>query len=264
MALKIHSTAIVDPKAQLSEDVTVGAYAYIGGSVKLGSGTIVEHHATVDGNTEMGEHNHVHPYAFIGAKTHDLKYKGGETYLKIGHRNVFREYTSIHTATNDGDSTVIKDDNYFLAFVHLGHDCRVGNNVIVSACTAIGGHVQLDDYANVGGNSSIHQFCRIGTHAMLGAHSFLKKDIPPFMLAIGVPAVVKSFNKVGMERRGFSLEEREWVKRMFKCLYQKNYNRSQAFEKINEIVQEMGNSENIRSLALKILEFSLDSARGLV
>lgn len=261
MLTQIDPRAFVHPEAMLYEGVQVGPFAYIGPHVKLGKGCVVAHHATIDGHTELGEKNTIHPYAYLGAQTHDLKHKGGTCFLRIGHRNVFREYVSIHTATNDGDSTLIGNDNYFLAFAHLGHDCKVENNVIVSAGAAIGGHVHLGNYSNVGGNSSIHQFCRIGAYAMLGGHSFLKKDILPFMLAIGVPANVKSFNRVGMVRRGFNERQRNWAKQLFKCLYESDWNRTQAFEQIADLSKTQ---EACDEITQQLFTFAKNSTRGLI
>ena len=141
---KIHPTAIIEKGAVLDDDVEVGAYAYIGGSVKIGKGTIIAHHATVDGNTVVGEYNQIFPYAYIGGKTHDLKYRGGNPGLIIGDRNVFREYTTAHLATKDGEYTVIGNDNNILAYSHIAHDCIVGNKIVMSSHAALGGHVGAD------------------------------------------------------------------------------------------------------------------------
>ncbi|MDR1255072.1 MAG: acyl-ACP--UDP-N-acetylglucosamine O-acyltransferase [Puniceicoccales bacterium] len=230
--MQIHPTAIVHPKAQLQNDVVVGPYAFIGPHVILGKHCVVEHHATIDGHTEMGQNNCIYPYCYLGAKTHDLKHKGGICHLKIGDDNVFREYVSIHTSTQDGQATTLGSHNYILAFAHIGHDCTVKDYVIISAQVAMGGHVSIGNYANIGGNTSLHQFCRVGDYAMLGGHSFLKKDIPPFMLACGVPAVAKTFNRIGMLRNGFSEQECAVVKKIFKYMYGSNLNRSQAMETI--------------------------------
>lgn len=259
--MAIHPTAIVDSKAQLGNNVQIGAYAFIGPNVTLGDNCIVEHHATIDGYTTLGTDNVIYPYSFLGAKTHDLKHKGGICFLKIGNGNTFREYTSIHTATNDGDATVIGDRNYILAFSHVGHDCCLGNDIIISAQVAMGGHVQVGDHANIGGNSSIHQFCRIGTFAMLSAHSFLKKDIPPFMIAFGVPAIAKSYNRIGILRQGFSDEERIYIKQLFKQLYESNLNRTQAIENIQKSL-EKGSFETIRQTFLDFVQ--QPSSRGLL
>ena len=215
--------------------MTVGAYAYLGAHTIIGANTVIEHHATVDGYTTIGKNNHIYPYAFIGGKTHDLKHKGGICRLNIGDGNTFREYVSVHTSTADGDATVIGNYSYILAYSHIGHDCRLGDHIIMSAQVATGGHVHIDDYANVGGNSSIHQFCRIGAYAMLAGHSFLKKDLPPFMIAAGAPAVVKSYNRIGMMRNGFSEAERVFIKECFKLLYESHFNRTQALEAVRKL-----------------------------
>lgn len=259
--MAIHTTAIIEQGAQLGKNVTVGPYAYIGPNVTLGDDCVIEHHATVDGYTTFGRGNVVYPYCFLGAKTHDLKYKGGTCYLNIGHRNVFREYVSVHTATSDGDATRIGDDNYVLAFSHIGHDCQLGNNIIMSAHVATGGHVHIDDGANIGGNSSIHQFCHIGAYAMLGGHSFLKKDIPPFMIACGVPSIVRSYNRVGIQRKGFSEDECKLIKQIFKLLYESELNRSQAIEKIRQLPQ-LQTFTRVRDIFFAY--FKATSIRGLV
>ena len=259
--MSIHPTAIIENGAQLGKDVSIGAYAYIGSHVTLGDNCTVHHHATIDGHTTLGTNNIVYPYSFLGAKTHDLKYKNGTCYLKIGNDNVFREYVSIHTATSDGDATIIGDHNYILAFTHIGHDCKLGNHIIMSAQIATGGHVWIDDYANIGGNSSIHQFCHIGAYAMLGGHSFLKKDIPPFMIACGVPAVAKTYNRIGILRRGFSEEERIIVKQMYKLMYESGLNRTQAIEQIKQITA-LNTFSHIRETFFNFLQ--QPSSRGLI
>ncbi len=233
--MNIHPTAVVESGASLDKGVTVGAYAYIGAHAVIGANTVIEHHATVDGYTTIGKNNHVYPYAFIGGKTHDLKHKGGICRLDIGDGNTFREYVSVHTATADDDATVIGNDNYLLAYSHIGHDCRLGDRIIMSAQVATGGHVHIDDYANIGGNSSIHQFCRIGAYSMLAGHSFLKKDLPPFMIAAGAPAVVKSYNRIGMMRNNFPEEERDFIKECFKLLYESHFNRTQALAAVRKL-----------------------------
>ena len=257
----IHPTAIVEPGAQLGTQVFVGPYAYIGANVRLGDRCRVEHHATVDGYTTLGTDNEIHPYSFIGAKTHDLKYKGGRCFLTIGNHNVFREYVSIHTATADGDATVIGNHNYILAFSHIGHDCQLGDNIIMSAQVATGGHVHIGNAANIGGNSSIHQFCHIGTHAMLAGHAFLKKDLPPFMIAFGSPAVVKSYNYIGMTRHGFSPEECAAVKHIFKVLYESNWNRSQSITQLHNWAT-LNSYPKLKTIFFDFLEKA--SIRGLI
>lgn len=259
--MMIHPTAIVEPGAQLGKDVTIGAYAYIGSHVVLGDHCVVQHHATIDGHTSLGNHNTIFPYAFLGAKTHDLKYTGGTCYLLIGNGNTFREYVSVHTATADGDATIIGDGNYILAFTHIGHDCHLGNDIIMSAQIATGGHVHIGNGANIGGNSSIHQFCHIGAYAMLGGHSFLKKDVPPFMIASGVPAVAKSYNRIGILRKGFSEDERVVVKQIYKLMYESDLNRSQAIERIRQL-PNLDQCSRVRDIFFDFLK--QPSNRGLV
>lgn len=230
---KIHPTAIIENGAVLGDDVEVGAYAYIGGSVKIGKGTIIAHHATVDGNTVIGEYNQIFPYAYIGGKTHDLKYRGGNPGLIIGDRNVFREYTTAHLATRDGEYTVIGNDNNILAYSHIAHDCIVGNKIVMSSHAALGGHVVLEDYVVIGWGSGAHQFCRIGEYAMLSASSKLVKDLPPFLMADGSPAEVCAINKINMQRNGFSSEEIDIAYSAFKLIYKRRLSRTNAVEELS-------------------------------
>ncbi len=230
----IHPSAIIEDGAELAEGVTVGAYAYIGAQVKLGRGTLVHHHAVVEGRTSMGSDCEVFPYACIGLRTQDLKYRGGAPGLRIGARNVFREFCSVHLATGDGGFTEIGNDNHFLAYAHVAHDCRVGDHVILSNNATLAGHVEVGDYAVFGGLSGAHQFCRIGRGAMIGGCSKVIQDVPPYLIADGNPARIRSVNKVGLERRGFSPEQIERIKQAYQFLYRKGLNRSQALEAMRE------------------------------
>lgn len=204
MASRIHPTAIIEDGAQLGENVSIGAYAYIGGEVTLGDGCVIQHHATVEGYVIMGRENEVFPYALIGGKTHDLKFKGGHPGLRIGDHNEFREYVTVHPATDDGDFTVIGNHNHLLAYSHIAHDCILGDHIVMSGHGALAGHIPVGDHALIAWGSGVHQFCRIGAHAMVSACSKAVKDVPPYMIVEGTPAEVRAINKVGMERRGFS------------------------------------------------------------
>ncbi|MEM9226684.1 MAG: acyl-ACP--UDP-N-acetylglucosamine O-acyltransferase [Verrucomicrobiota bacterium] len=228
----IHPTAIVEEGAQLGKDVSVGAYAYVGAEVTLGDGCTVHHHATVEGFSELGAANEVFPYAYIGAKTHDLKFDGGKPGLKIGARNVFREYSNVHLATNDAELTVIGDDNVILAYSHVAHDCIIGNHLVMSSHAALGGHVVVGDHVVVGWGVGVHQFCRIGEHVMVGACSKLVQDVPPYMIADGNPAEVRAINKVGLERRDFTPEDIDLVRGIHRILYRDGLNRTQALERL--------------------------------
>ncbi|MDR0351627.1 MAG: acyl-ACP--UDP-N-acetylglucosamine O-acyltransferase [Puniceicoccales bacterium] len=219
MPRKIHNTAIIEPGAQLADDVEVGAQAYIGKYVKIGSGSIVMHHATVDGDTSIGHANVIHPYAYLGGLTQDLKYAGEHTGLLIGNHNVFREFFTVHTATKPNESTIIGDDNTFLAYAHVAHDCVIGNGIIMSSHAALGGHVIIGDHANIGWSAGIHQFCRVGNYAMVSAMAKATMDVPPYMIADGMPARIRSFNRINLERHGFSEQDVRIVKEIYLALY---------------------------------------------
>jgi UDP-N-acetylglucosamine acyltransferase len=254
---RIHPTAIVEPGAQLGVDVEVGAHAYVGAAVRLGDGTRLHHHASVEGNTALGARCEVFPYACIGGKTQDLKFKGGNPGLRIGDRNVFREYVTVHCATNDGDLTRLGSDNTLLSAVHVAHDCVLGSHIIMSNGVLLAGHVVLEDHVVIGGYGGVHQFCRIGTFAMLSAMAKLVHDLPPYFIADGTPAEVRAINKVGLERNGFAPEQLERVKQIHRILYRDGLNRSQALEKLASHA-DAGTAEFQR-----ILTFARQSARGL-
>ena len=257
MAGKIHPTAIVEAGAQLAADVEIGAYAYVGGDVTLGAGTKLYHHASVEGVTTVGERCEIFPYACIGGKTQDLKFKGGRPGLRVGDRNIFREYVTIHCATNDGDLTVIGSDNVLLASAHIAHDCVIGNRVIMSNGAVLAGHVRVEDFVVVGGYGGVHQFCRVGAHAMVSAFAKLVQDLPPYFIADGTPAEVRAINRVGLERHGFTPERLDRVKQIHRILYRDGLNRSQALEKLASHA-EAGSAE-----FQHMLRFAQASERGL-
>ncbi len=232
MAEKIHPTAIIESGAQLGADVEIGAYAFVGTGVTLGAGTKLHHHASVEGNTVLGAACEVFPYACIGGKTQDLKYKGGNPGTRIGDRNVFREYVTIHAATNDGEFTVVGNNNTLLAYTHVAHDCRLGSHIVASNSVGIAGHVIVEDRVVLGAVCGIHQFCRIGAFAMVSAYAKVVQDVPPFVIADGAPAEVRAINKVGLERNGFTTEQLDRVKQIHRILYRDGLNRSQALEKL--------------------------------
>ena len=242
----------------MGEDVVVEAFVFVGPSARVGDGCFLRHHSTVEGDVELGKSNEVHPYALIGGMTHDLKYAGGNPKLRVGDRNVFREYVTAHVATDPEDETIIGSDNVFLAYSHVAHDCKVGDHFVMSSHSALGGHVVVDDHANLGWGAGVHQFCRLGRHCMVAACSKLVQDVPPFMLADGSPAEVRSINKVGMERAGFSGNEIETARSIYKTLYRGGLNRSQALKQL-----ELAVSESNSSISREIVEFVRESSRGL-
>ena len=258
MEVSVHPQAIVEEGAQLGKGVRVEAFALVGKNSVIGDGSIVRHHATVEGKVMLGRNNEIFPYALIGGLTHDLKYTGGEPKLTIGDNNIFREYVTAHVATNGEDSTEIGSNNVFLAYSHVAHDCKVGNHLVMSSHSALGGHVQVEDHVNVGWGVGIHQFCRLGRHCMVSACSKLVQDVPPFMLADGSPAEVRSINKVGMTRAGFSKEDLDVAKGVFKVLWRGDLNRRQAIARLQD------NSEWAQEkITREIIAFTETSERGL-
>ena len=258
MAELIHPTAIIEAGAELGADVSVGAYAYVGAGVNLGAGTKLHHHASVEGPTVLGKECEVFPYACIGGKTQDLKFKGGRPGVRIGDNNVFREYVTVHAATYDGDFTVIGDRNTILAYSHVAHDCVVGNDCVMSNGTMLAGHVIVEDHVIIGGYGGVHQFCRLGAYAMLSATAKLVQDLPPFFIADGTPAVVRAFNKVGLERNGHTADQLDRIKQIFRILYRDGLNRTQALEKL------AAHPDAASAEFQRVIAFAAKSERGLV
>ncbi len=257
MATTIHPTAVVDPGAQLGTDVEIGPLAYVGAGVTLGDGTRLHHHAAVEGNTVLGAGCEVFPFANIGAKTQDLKFAGGHPGVRIGARNVFREYVTVHAATAPEGHTILGDDNVFLAHGHVAHDCVLGSHIVASNNTGIAGHCLVQDHVVFGAMSGVHQFCRIGAHSMISAYAKIVQDIAPFMIADGQPAVIRAINKIGLERRGFTVEQLDRVKQIFRILFREGLNRSQALEKLKN--HPGADADEIRA----VLDFAAASERGL-
>ncbi len=254
---RIHPTAIVEEGARVGAGTEIGAYAFVGAGVVLGENCRLHHHATVEGNTELGNGCEVFSYACVGMKTQDLKYRGGSPGLRVGSGNVFREFSTIHAATADGEFTVIGDDGLFLAYSHVAHDCVVGNRVILSNGATLAGHVRVEDFAIIGGLSGVHQFCRIGTRAMVGGCAKVEKDIPPFFMADGHPAAIHGVNTVGLQRAGFSEEAIGRIKQAYRILYRSGLNRSQALERL--AADASAEAPEVRTL----LDFAEGSQRGM-
>ena len=216
----IHPTAIVDPKAELDASVTVGPYSLVGPHVRIGAGTTVAGHVVLEGHTTIGRDNRIFQFASIGAANQDKKYQGEPTELVIGDRNTIREFTTLQVGTvQDKGRTTIGNDNWIMAYVHIAHDCVLGSNITMANNATLGGHVELGDSVTVGGLTGIHQFVKVGAHAMLGFQSAVSQDVPPFMLVDGNPLAVRGINVIGLRRRGFSAERIDAVKQMHKLLY---------------------------------------------
>lgn len=220
---KIHPTAIISSKAELADDVDIQPYAVIGDDVKIDSGTWVGPHAVIEGPTTIGKDNRIFQFASVGAEPQDKKYNGEPTTLTIGDRNHIRECVTINRGTvQDIGETVIGNDNWIMAYVHIAHDCVVGNNTIFANNATLAGHVTIHDYALLGGFTLVHQFCHIGEYAMTGMGTSLGKDLPPYITAYGAPGVPRGFNSEGLKRNGFSESQRKNIKDAYRTLYRKD------------------------------------------
>lgn len=228
----IHPTAIIDAKAQVGADCEIGPYCVIGPNVVLGQGCKLHSHVVIDGHTTLGRANEIYPFACIGLKTQDLKWKGGVARTQIGDDNTIREYVTIHSATGDGETTVVGSRNHILAYCHLAHNVTLGDHVIMSNVATLAGHVEVEDYAVIGGLAAVHQFCRIGRMAIIGGCSKVVQDVPPYMLADGNPAVTRTINKVGMERNGVSPEAQAALKQAYKILFREGLTIPNALARI--------------------------------
>lgn len=228
----IHSTAIIHPGAKIGTGCQIGPYCVIGEHVTLGDQCKLHSHVVIDGHTKLGDRNEIFPFAALGLKTQDLKWKGGITRLEIGNDNVFRETVTVHSATNEGDATVVGSNNLFLTHVHVAHDCILGNHIIMSGFAGLAGHVVVEDHAIFGGYAAVHQFCRIGCHSMMGGCTKVVQDVPPYMIVDGNPGETRALNKVGLERRGFSEESREALKQAHRILFREDLAISNALAKI--------------------------------
>ena len=229
---RIHSSAVIDPHAELGANCEVGPYCIIGGNVKLGGGCRLHAHVVLDGLTTIGPRCEFFPFASAGLKTQDLKYAGGKCYLEIGSDNVFREHVTVHTATGDGLYTRIGSHNNFLSYAHIAHDCVVGNHVIFSNNGTLAGHVVVEDAAVIGGLSAVHQFCRIGTMAIIGGCTKVVQDVPPYMMADGNPAECRGVNKVGLERNGVPEETQRALREAYKIMFRAGLTVSNALDRV--------------------------------
>jgi UDP-N-acetylglucosamine acyltransferase len=259
---RIHPTAIVEAGAQLDETVEVGPYAVVGAHVRVGARTTIGAHTVVEGHTTIGEDNRIGHFASIGGRPQDMKYKDEPTRLEIGNRNTIREFTTLHTGTvQDTGVTIIGDDNWIMAYVHVGHDCRLGNNVVMSSNAQLAGHVIVEDYAVVGGMSGVHQFVRIGAHSMLGGASALVQDIPPFVIAAGNKAVPHGINVEGLRRRNFSADAISALRSAYRLLYKNGLSLEEAKEQLNELASAGGDGdEPVKTL----IAFVEQSQRGII
>jgi UDP-N-acetylglucosamine acyltransferase len=233
---RIHSTAIVDPHAELDSSVEVGPYAVIGPHVRIGAGTRIGSHVVIEGRTTIGRDNQIFQFNSLGAIPQDKKYAGEPCELRIGDRNTIREFCTFNIGTaQDQGVTQIGNDNWIMAYVHLAHDCRVGDHTIFANSSQLAGHVQVGDWSILGGFTVVHQFCRLGAHSFTAMNSLLFADLPPFVMCQGQPAQARSMNFEGLRRRGFDAESIKAVKAMHKLLYRDNLTLAQALASMGQL-----------------------------
>ncbi|NIL93053.1 MAG: acyl-ACP--UDP-N-acetylglucosamine O-acyltransferase [Woeseiaceae bacterium] len=229
----IHPTAIVSDSAQIADDVEIGAYSIIGDNVEVGSGTRIESHVVINGPTIIGKDNHIYQFASVGDDPQDKKYAGEPTRLHIGDRNTIREFCTISRGTTqDKGETIIGNDNWIMAYVHIAHDCVLGDKTIMANNATLAGHVHVGDWAIFGGFSGAHQFCHIGAHAFVGMYAAVNRDVPAYTTVFGTPAVPRGINSEGLKRRGFSAEQIRNIKDAYRLVYRKGLKLSEAMDEI--------------------------------
>ncbi len=254
----IHPSAIIHPGAQLGAHVSIGPYAVIGEHVVIGDGTTVGAHTVINGHTLIGRDNHIFQFNSLGEIPQDKKYAGEPTRLEIGDRNTVREFCTFNLGTaQDTGVTRVGNDNWIMAYVHLAHDCQVGNNTIFANNASLAGHVTVGDYAILGGFTGVHQFCKIGAHVMTGISSVVFKDIPPYIMAAGQPAAPHGINVEGLRRRGFSPESLAGLKRAYKTLYREGLTFSEAQQRLAEQAQDVAEVQ-------LLVDFLSQAERGII
>ncbi|NOY52856.1 MAG: acyl-ACP--UDP-N-acetylglucosamine O-acyltransferase [Deltaproteobacteria bacterium] len=254
--MKIHPTTLVHPGAKIGKKVEIGPFCTIGEHVTIGAGTKIKSHVSIDGWTEIGEGCAFYPFSSIGEPPQDLKFKGEASNLKIGKNNVFREFITVNRGTeHGGGETVIGDNNFFMAYCHVAHDCRIGHHVVLANAATLAGHITIDDHAIIGGISAIHQFVRIGRHAIVGGASAVPKDVPPFCNATGNRATLHGLNTIGLKRHEFPEETVRELKKAYRILFRS----ALLFEEARaRVEQEVAKLPEVREL----LDFLQHSERG--
>lgn len=254
----IHQTAIIAPGAQLDSTVTVGPYAVIGEHVNIDAGTTVGPHAVIEGYTEIGRDNQIFQFASVGAVPQDLKFHGEKSFLKIGDRNRIREFVTIHLGTEDGGGvTTVGSDNLLMAYAHVAHDCIVKDHVILANAATLAGHVEVDNFAILGGLSAVHQFTRVGCHVMASGGSMIAQDVAPYSIVQGDRATTVGLNLTGLKRRGFTREAMANIKNMYKIVFRSNLKLEEAIQKISDEFDTHADE------VLTYLDFLQKSERGL-
>lgn len=260
----IHATAIIDPQAQLDSSVRVGPYTVIGPHVQIGGGSQVGSHCVIEGRTTIGDNNHIFQFNSIGAIPQDKKYAGEPCELVVGNNNTIREFCTLNIGSpGDLGVTRVGDDNWIMAYVHVAHDCVIGNKTIFANNTQLAGHVHVDDWVIFGGFTVVHQFVRVGAHAMTAMNSLLFADLPPYVMAQGQPAGARSMNFEGLRRRGFSAQRIAAVKAMHKALYRDGLTLQAAYERIQELAITSPESSKDVAMMTTFLD-AVSDKRGIV
>ncbi len=254
---KVHPTAIVESSAKIDDDVIIGPYCTVSANSIIGSGTELISHVVVTGNTTIGRNNKISPFAVLGGQTQDLKYKGGLPGVRIGDNNTIPDYVTVNAATNDGDYTVVGDHCLLMAYSHIAHCCNIGNQVIIANSVQIAGHVTVEDQATIEGMVGIVQFLRIGRMAFIGGLSKVSKDVPPFMIAHGDPIEVRGFNRIGMERKGCSVEARKSIKEAYRMLYRTD---DSLQDVLSRMETELDQTDELKAL----IAFCNSAEKGIV
>ncbi len=258
MTATVHATAIVAPDAVLGEGVDVGAYAVIGPGVEIGPRTRIGAHAMVHRQTRLGADNVVHSFASVGDAPQDKKYRGEPTRLEIGDRNVIREFVTLNRGTaKDRGVTTIGDDNLFMSYSHVAHDCVVGSQCVLANSATLGGHVYLGDWVIMGGFAAIHQFCRVGAHAFLANNAAVTRDVPPYVMAVGGPAKPHSINSEGLKRRGFTPQQIRNLRTAYRVLYRSGLRLEDALEQLRVAARDQPEVQ-------ALVDFIPTSTRSLV
>lgn len=252
----IHPTAIISPDAKIGSHVEIGPYCVINAGVEIGDGSKLHNHVTISGSTKIGLRNEFYPYCTIGSQSQDLKYKEEPTFCEIGDDNSFREFCSVNRGTLPGTVTKIGNHNHFLSYVHIAHDCVVANHVIFSNNGTLAGHVTVEDHVILGGFTAVHQFCRIGRHAITGGCTKIVQDVAPYVLVDGNPAKARGLNLTGLQRHGFTEDEVRSLKDAYKTIYMRKLNRSQAVEELESTATD--------SHVAHLAQFIRESQRGVI
>lgn len=255
--MNIHPTAIVDPKAKLAKGISIGPYTIIKEGTQIGDNVQIGSNVLIDSGTILGKNCKVHHGAVLGTPPQDLKFEGGETFLEIGENTVIREYATLNRGTKHRGKTTVGSNCFIMIYAHIAHDCIVGNNVILANSANLAGHIEIEDYAIIGGVVPVHQFIRIGAHSIIGGGFRVQKDVPPYILAGGYPLRYMGLNTIGLKRRNFPENTLIALKKACRILFQSKYNTSQAVEKIKSEIELIPEIKHL-------LEFIQKSERGII